>query len=194
MGSRDGPPTRPRKWSSNNHRFGEAADAPSASSRGRPLNSPDRSPHRAYRPTPRAPVPPSPSKVQKSRPVLVPRHAIHPRCGLRPKREVRRPQAIDVDMMQERREPRFLIRCCHSAHATKLTERALPGTGSGTRFASRVPLGRSPSLHRLRHPALGVVRRFRRYYGTVRLLTIVHHGITALTFPARPAHSITTGG
>ena len=67
MGSRDGPPTRPRKWSSNNHRFGEAADAPSASSRGRPLNSPDRSPHRAYRPTPRAPVPPSPSKVQKSR-------------------------------------------------------------------------------------------------------------------------------
>ncbi len=72
MGSRDGPPTRPRKWSSNNHRFGEAADAPSASSRGRPLNSPDRSPHRAYRPTPRAPVPPSPSKVQKSRLVEAP--------------------------------------------------------------------------------------------------------------------------
>ena len=50
----------------------------------------------------------------------------------------------------------------HSAHATELTERALPGSGSGARFAGRVPLGWSPSLHRLRRPALGVVRQLHR--------------------------------
>ena len=77
---------------------------------------------------------------------------------------------------------------------SKPTERALPGTGSGARFAGRVPLGRSASLHRLRRPALGVVRQLLRYYRTVRLLTIVHHGITASAFPARPAPTITTGG
>ena len=33
------------------------------------------------------------------------------------------------------------------------------------RFADRVPLGRSPSLHRLRRPASGVVRPLPRYYG-----------------------------
>jgi hypothetical protein len=127
-------------------------------------------------------------------PVLVPRHAVHPRRRLRPKREVRQPETIDIDVMQERHEPRVLVRCCHSPHATKLTERALPGSASGARFAGRVPLGRSASLHRLRRPALGIVRQLHRYYQTVRLLTIVHHGITALAFPARPAQAITTGG
>jgi hypothetical protein len=79
----------------------------------------------------------------------------------------------------DRGEPRFLVRSCHSAHTTKPTRRALPGTVSGARFAGHVPLGRSASLHRFRRPALGVVQRFPRYYRTVRLLTIVHHEITA---------------
>ena len=94
--------------------------------------------------------------------VVRPRDPVHPRRGLRPKREVRRSQAVDVNVVQERGEPRFLVRCCHPAHTTKLTERALPGTESGTRFAGRVPLGWSPSLHHLRRPALGVVRQLRR--------------------------------
>ena len=119
--------------------------------------------------------------------VVLPRHAVHPRRGLGLKRPVRRPQAIDVDVMQKRREPRILVRPCHSAHAIQITERALPGSGSGARFAGRVPLGRPASLHHLRRPALGVVRQLHRYYQAVRLLTIVHHGITASAFPARPA-------
>src|ERR1039458_8828081 len=120
-------------------------------------------------------------------PVVLPRHAVHPRRGLGLQRPIGRPKAIDVDMVQERGEPRFLVRCCHSAHTTKLTWRALPATVSGARFTGRVPLGRSASIHRFRRPALGVVQRFPRYYRTVRLLTIVHHGITAWAFPARPA-------
>jgi hypothetical protein len=95
-------------------------------------------------------------------PVIRPRHPVHPRSGLRPKREVRHPEAVDIDVMQERGEPRFLVRCCHLAHTTKRTERAMPGTESGARFAGHVPLGRSASLHRLRRPALGVVRQLHR--------------------------------
>ena len=89
--------------------------------------------------------------------------------------------------MQERGEPHILVLPRHLAHPAKLTWHALPGTASGACFAGRVSLRRSPFLHRLRHPALGVVRRLRRYYGIVGLPTIVHHGITALAFPARPA-------
>ncbi len=126
--------------------------------------------------------------------VVLPRDAVHPRRGLRPKREVRRPQTVNVNMVQERGELRFLVRCCHSAYATKLTERAMPGTASGARFASRVSLGWPPSLHDLRRPALGVVRPLHRYYATIRLLTIVHHGITAIGVPRTTRPTITTGG
>jgi hypothetical protein len=127
-------------------------------------------------------------------PVVRPRDAVHPRRGLRPKREVRHPETLDVNVVQERGEPRFLVRCCHSAHTTKLAWRALPGTESGARFAGHVPLGRSASLHRLRRPALGIVRQLHRYYQTVRLLTIVHHGTTANGVPRTTRPSITTGG
>ena len=120
-------------------------------------------------------------------PVIVPRHAIHPRRGLRANRPIRRPETIDINVMQERGEPHILVLPRHLAHAVQPAWRALPGTESGTRRAGRVSLGRSPSLHHLRRPALGVVRQLRRYYGTVRLPTIVHHGITASAFPARPA-------
>jgi hypothetical protein len=44
-----------------------------------------------------------------------------PRRGLRQKREVRRPQAIDIDVMQERGEPHILVPARQPAHATKLT-------------------------------------------------------------------------
>lgn len=135
-----------------------------------------------------------PEVVLEIHAVVRPRDAVHPRRGLRRKREVRHPQAVDIDMVQERGEPRFLIPCCHSAHTTKLAGRAMPGTGSGARFAGRVPLGWSPSLHRLRRPALGVVRQLHRYYATIRLLTIVHHGITATGVPRTTRPSITTGG
>jgi hypothetical protein len=94
--------------------------------------------------------------------VVLPRHAIDPRRGLGLERPVGSPQAFDVDVVQERGESCILVLLCHSAHAIQLAWRALPGSGSGARFAGRVPLGWSPSLHHLRHPALGIVRQLRR--------------------------------
>src|SRR6185369_13617295 len=54
---------------------------------------------------------------------------------------------------------------------------------------ARVSTGRSPFLRRLRGRLPGLVRRFRRYYGTVRLPLAVHHWVTALAFPMRPVVS-----
>jgi hypothetical protein len=62
-----------------------------------------------------------PNVVLEIQPVLTPRHAIHPRRGPRPKREIRRPQAIDINVMQKRGEPHILLLPRHPAHATKLT-------------------------------------------------------------------------
>ena len=62
-----------------------------------------------------------PKVILEIAPVLVPRHAVHPRRGLRPKREVRRPQTVDIDVMQERGEPHILVPTRQLAHATQLT-------------------------------------------------------------------------
>ncbi|MCA1679122.1 MAG: hypothetical protein LC777_09370 [Actinobacteria bacterium] len=120
-------------------------------------------------------------------PVGLPRHAVYPRSSLRAQRPIGRPQAIDVDVMQERGELRFPVLLCDSAHTIQRTRRALPGAVSGARFAGRVPLGQPPSLHRLRDRLRGVVRRARRHYGAVRLPTLVHLRRTASAFPERPA-------
>src|SRR2546428_5436355 len=58
----------------------------------------------------------------------------------------------------------------------------------------QVPLGRPPSLHRLRGRSPGFVRRLPRYYGAVRLPTSVHHRRASWNFPVRPAISRATGG
>ena len=100
-------------------------------------------------------------------PVVLPRHAIHPRSGLGLQRPIRRPQAIDVDMVQERGEPHILVLLCYSAHAIQRTCRAHSGTVSGACFAVRVPLGQAPFLHHLRPRHAGLVRQLRRYYGPV---------------------------
>ncbi len=144
-----------------------------------------------------APVNPSvqvPKILLEIHTVVRPRDPVHPGRGLRPKREVRRSQAVDVNMVQERGEPRFLVRCCHAAYATKLTERALPGTESGARFASRVSLGWSPSLHHLRRPALGIVRAASQ---VVRDHPTSHDRPSrdyGLGLPRTTRPSITTGG
>ena len=54
-------------------------------------------------------------------PVGGPRHLIHPRSGLRADRRVGRPQAVEVDVVQQRREPRFLVLSCNSAHTLQRT-------------------------------------------------------------------------
>jgi hypothetical protein len=126
-------------------------------------------------------------------PVVLPRHAVHPRRGLRTQRPIGRPQAIDIDMVQKRGEPCFLILQRDSAHAVQRTWRASPGSESGARVAGRVPLGHLPFLHNLRRRRTGIVRLLRRYYGGVRLPTAVHLGLTALAFPERPIRPATSG-
>jgi hypothetical protein len=94
-------------------------------------------------------------------PLRVPRQPVHPAGGPRVQRPIGRPQAVDVDVVQERGEPCFPVLLCNSAHALQRTWRALPGSVSRARFAGRVPLGQPPSLHRLRRRNRGVVRRLR---------------------------------
>ena len=62
-----------------------------------------------------------PKVLLEIQPVLTPRHAIDPRSGLRADREVRRPQTIDINVMQERGEPHILVLPRHPAHAIQLT-------------------------------------------------------------------------
>jgi recombinase-like zinc beta ribbon protein/recombinase len=102
-------------------------------------------------------------------PLLVgsPRHPVHPRRGLRADRPISLPEPVDIDVMQQRREPRFLVPSRHFTHTLQRTGRAWPGSVSGTRFAGRVPLGWAPFLHRLRLRSHGLVRRFHRYYAPI---------------------------
>jgi hypothetical protein len=120
-------------------------------------------------------------------PVGLPGHPVHPRSGLGAQCPVGHPEAVEVDMVQQRREPRVPVPSCRVAHTVQLTRRALPGSGSGARVAGRVPLGQPPFLHRLRSRSHGVVRRLHRYYGAVRLPTVVHLRLGASAFPERPA-------
>ena len=69
--------------------------------------------------------------------------------------------------MQQRGELHSLVLLSAIAHTIQRTWRAYPGSESGARFAGRIPLGRPPSLHRLRHQHASVVRQLRRYYATV---------------------------
>jgi hypothetical protein len=64
-------------------------------------------------------------------------------------------------------QPHVLVLPRYLAHTIQVTRHAQVGTASGARFAVRVPLGRSPSLHHLRPQFPGLVRRDRRYYATI---------------------------
>ena len=108
-----------------------------------PIGFRDVHPPRRPRPV-RTPVNPSMEiceVVLQLQPVIRPRDPVHPGRSLGLQHPIRRPQTIDINVVQERGEPRFPVHCCHSAHTTKLTQRALPGTESGARFTGRVPLG-----------------------------------------------------
>ena len=105
----------------------------------------------------------------------------HPRRGLRPKREGRRPQTFDVNVMQERGEPRFLVRLRHSAHTIQPTERALPGSVSGMDrvWLAAFPLPGSAFLHRLASAAPPWAL-FGRLSGTTRPSDFSRSSITGL--------------
>ena len=72
--------------------------------------------------------------------IVVPRHPVHPRRGLRADRPIRPPEPRRRDMVQQRGEPRVLVPSCHLTHTAQRTRRIGSGTGSGMRFAVRVPL------------------------------------------------------
>jgi hypothetical protein len=118
--------------------------------------------------------------------IVVPRHPIYPRHGLRANRPICRPKPKQRDMVQQRSEPRILTLSCHFTHTAQRTRRIGSGTESGMRFAARVPLGSLPFLPHLR--SRGLVQRVRRYYGAIRLPTLVHlrrTNLCSLSDPAR---------
>jgi hypothetical protein len=119
--------------------------------------------------------------------VCRPCNAVHSWCSLRAQRPVSRPQTWDIDMVQESGEPRISVPSCYFPHTVQPVRHALPGSGSGTCCAVRVPLGWAPFLHRLRRRLHGLVRQLRRYYAPIRLPTLVHLRLAALAFPERPA-------
>jgi hypothetical protein len=71
-----------------------------------------------------APLVQVPEAYLQCLPVGIPRHPIHTRRGLRADRPISRPEAIDVDVMQQRREPRSLILSCHLTYTVQRTGRA----------------------------------------------------------------------
>jgi hypothetical protein len=70
----------------------------------------------------------------------VTRHAIDTRCGPRADRPIRRPETIDVNVMQERGEPHIPVLPRHPAHAIQPAWRALPAPSP-----ERVALATFPS-------------------------------------------------
>jgi hypothetical protein len=57
-------------------------------------------------------------------PVVTPRHAVDSRRGRRTQRPIGRPEAIDIDVVQERGELRVHVLLCDTAHAIQRTGRA----------------------------------------------------------------------
>src|SRR5205085_12408471 len=108
--------------------------------------------------------------------VVLPCRAVDPWARVPLDSEVRGPKAIDVaDMVEERREPLFPVLSRSSTHSLESAARVYPALCPERVALGRVSLGQVPSLHLLRSRSPGVVRRLRRYYGPVRLPTLVRH-------------------
>jgi hypothetical protein len=102
----------------------------------------------------------------KSLSVVLPRLAVYARCRAPLDFQVRCSQPLHViDVVQERGEPLFLILLCCLTYPLKRAGRTFPALSPECVALGRVPLGQSPSLHRLRSRFLGLVRRLRRYFG-----------------------------
>src|SRR5213593_4668194 len=96
-------------------------------------------------------------------------------------------------MVQECGEPLLAVPTYCLPYPLDRALRAAPALCPGRVAFGRVPLGQSPSLHRLRGRFLGLVRRLLRYYGAVRLPASVHHRRASLDFPVRPVGPSPTG-
>ena len=96
-----------------------------------------------------------------------PRDPVYPRCSPRAYSQVGLPETVDVDVVQQRCEPRCPCPSLLLGDTFQPVWHAWPGTVSGACRAGRVPLGEPPSLHRFRYRSHGFVQRLHRYYGAV---------------------------
>ena len=115
--------------------------------------------------------------------VVAPRQAVHPRSRVPLQSVERFPEPVDVDVVQERGEPRLLTLPCGLSYAVQALWRAVPSLRPERAFLSRVPLGPRPWLHQLRRRLPDFVRWLHRYYGGARLLTPVHHALRLFSLP-----------
>ena len=117
-------------------------------------------------------------------PVFMPRHAIHACRCLLLQRKVGRIERFRRDVVQQRSELLHgsLVAACRIRSAACVTRAARPVRA----LASRIPLGSSPSLRRLRRDRGPFVRRPHRYYGQIRLLQPVHLDSDYLLSSAAP--------
>jgi hypothetical protein len=105
-------------------------------------------------------------------------------------------------MVKERGEPHLPISACCLTYPLQLWWHANPALSPEHGSLVRIALGQASSLHRFRRrrrssPLRGLtgtfVRRLRRYYTPVRLPVFVHHWLSSLDFPTRPAVPYATG-
>ena len=116
-----------------------------------------------------------------------PRHPINSGSGLGVDPLVRAPKPIDSDVVQERRELRILVAFSDLTYPRQRTVHASPALCPVRVLSPRVSFGRTPFLPTVRRSLQSFVPMVRRYYGSVRLLIVVHHGVTALALPTRLA-------
>jgi site-specific DNA recombinase len=121
--------------------------------------------------------------------VAVPRHAVHPRCGIALEAEVGLPKTVGtVDVVPERRKLLFPITFRCLTYPVERLLQVAPDLRPGLGLLARVALGLPPSLHPLRRHRgshVAVVRGLRRYYGAVRLPAPVHRRYPLFRFPLR---------
>jgi hypothetical protein len=90
-------------------------------------------------------------------------------------------------MVQKRGEPLFLILFSYLTYPLERAVHTVPALSPECVAFEQVPLGPTPSLHRLRSRSFGLVRRLHRYYGSVRLPISVHRRLRSFDCPTRSA-------
>src|SRR5437867_492378 len=132
--------------------------------------------------------------ILESLAVVPPCLSVHTGRGFLLQTEVGHAQRFQVvDVVEKRREPRFLILTCCLTYPLQRTGRVRPARCPGRVLLLRVPFGQTASLRPLRRRLPSLVRGLRRYYWSVRLPVFVHHRRASLDFPMRPQTSAVCG-
>ena len=120
--------------------------------------------------------------------VALPRLAILTRRGISLDCKIGRAQSLDViHMVQKRGEPLFLILLRYLTYPLERAVHTVPALSPECVAFEQVPLGPTPSLHRLRSRSFGFVRRLHGYYWSVRLPISVHRRLRSFDCPTRSA-------